>query len=129
MNIKEVREIDVLNLGAGVQSTTLYLMACRGELKIDYAIFADTGDEPAAVYQHLAWLQTLAGPPILVRSRGRLSDHLALGENSTGQKFAVIPAFTLGSAESSLKAKGPPRFKAGEALFTSFLVVPIASQQ
>lgn len=47
----------VLSLGAGVQSTTIALMAARGEiLAPDCAIFADTGDEPAAVYRHLAWL-------------------------------------------------------------------------
>lgn len=47
----------VLSLGAGVQSTTIALMAARGEIPVpDCAIFADTGDEPAAVYEHLAWL-------------------------------------------------------------------------
>lgn len=49
----------VLSLGAGVQSTTLALMAARGEIEApDCAIFADTGDEPAAVYEHLAWLMS-----------------------------------------------------------------------
>lgn len=44
----------VLSLGAGVQSTTLALMASGGELpKPDAAIFADTGWEPKAVYEHL----------------------------------------------------------------------------
>jgi hypothetical protein len=47
----------VLSLGAGVQSTTIALMAAWGEIPApDCAIFADTGDEPAAVYEHLAWL-------------------------------------------------------------------------
>jgi 3'-phosphoadenosine 5'-phosphosulfate sulfotransferase (PAPS reductase)/FAD synthetase len=47
----------VISLGAGVQSTTLLLLAHRGELPggpVDYAIFADTGWEPAGVYRHLA---------------------------------------------------------------------------
>ena len=46
-------ELHILNLGAGVQSTTLYLMFMRGDIKpqIDYAIFADTGEEPEAVYR------------------------------------------------------------------------------
>jgi hypothetical protein len=43
----------VLSLGAGVQSTTLLLMACEGMLKLDCAIFADTGWEPRQVYEHL----------------------------------------------------------------------------
>ena len=34
---------NILNLGAGVQSTALYLMSIDGEVpKFDYAIFADT---------------------------------------------------------------------------------------
>jgi len=36
-----VREVHVLNLGAAVQSTKLYL-----EFGHDAAIFADTGEEP-----------------------------------------------------------------------------------
>lgn len=41
-----------------MQSTTLALMAAQGRITPmpDGAIFADTGDEPAAVYKHLAWL-------------------------------------------------------------------------
>ena len=49
--------LSILSLGAGVQSTTVLLMSCVGELpKLDCAIFADTGWEPAAVYEHLTWL-------------------------------------------------------------------------
>lgn len=46
----------ILSLGAGVQSTTLALMAAHGEIGAmpDCAIFADTGWEPKAVYEHLA---------------------------------------------------------------------------
>ena len=91
-----MKEFHILNLGAGVQSSTLYLMFLRGDLKpqIDYAIFADTGEEPTPVYRHLEWLQSLNGPRILVRSIGRLGEHLKHGRNSTGQRFASIPAFT-----------------------------------
>ena len=48
-----------LSLGAGVQSTTLALMAAKGEIgpMPDAAIFADTGWEPAHVYKHLDWLE------------------------------------------------------------------------
>jgi hypothetical protein len=52
-------KLRVLSLGAGVQSTTIALMAARGEIPApDCAIFADTGDEPKAVYEHLAWLSS-----------------------------------------------------------------------
>ncbi len=47
----------VLSCGAGVQSSTVLLMAVEGELPpIDVAIFADTGLEPPDVY---AWLDVL----------------------------------------------------------------------
>jgi hypothetical protein len=49
----------ILSLGAGVQLTTLALLAVRGELPLPQAaIFADTGWEPAAVYDTIAWLRT-----------------------------------------------------------------------
>jgi hypothetical protein len=53
--------IHILSLGAGVQSSTLALMAARGDLAgygpPHCAIFADTGDEPAEVYSWLEWLK------------------------------------------------------------------------
>jgi hypothetical protein len=71
----------VLNLGAGVQSTTLYLWALDGHLQIDRAIFADTGDEPEAVYRHLDFLKSLGGPEIEVVKpfATSLSDNLIHG--------------------------------------------------
>jgi hypothetical protein len=102
-------EIHILNLGAGVQSTMLYMLAAQHHPailatmpKIDYAIFADVGEEPAAVYRHLEWLKTIGGPEILVRSTGsRLGDDLIHGTvgrtgrtGRTGRRFATIPAFT-----------------------------------
>jgi hypothetical protein len=114
--------VSVLNLGAGVQSTTIYLMACENRRVLDmraaaalpggeglspfeplpfpavgevnFAIFADTQDEPEEVYRHVEWLQGLNGVPIFVRTKGRLSADLRNGTNSTGGRFASIPAFT-----------------------------------
>jgi hypothetical protein len=70
----------VLSLGAGVQSTTLALMAAHGEIgpMPDCAIFADTQAEPAAVYEHLNWLM---GPsilpfPVAIVTAGSLLDDL-----------------------------------------------------
>ena len=53
------RALHVISLGAGVQSTTLALMAAHGEIEPmpDAAIFADTGAEPPEVYEHLEWLR------------------------------------------------------------------------
>jgi hypothetical protein len=92
-----MQEYHVLNLGAGVQSTTLYLMARDGRFPCDVAIFADTGEEPSAVYRHLEWLQSLGTPPILIRSAGRLGDDMIRGRGPT-QRSVSIPAFTLGEA-------------------------------
>lgn len=47
----------ILSLGAGVQSTAVAILAARGDLpRLDAAIFADTGWEPKAVYEHLGRL-------------------------------------------------------------------------
>jgi hypothetical protein len=86
----------ILNLGAGVQSTTLFLMLIDGDLPpVDYAIFADTGDEPQDVYQHLEFLKTLGGPEIVVcrASETSLGDNLRNGINSTGQRYVAIPTY------------------------------------
>lgn len=87
----------IQNNGLGVQSTTIFMMAHEGLIEpLDYSIFADTQEEPEAVYQHLEWLRRVPAPvpTILVGTAGRLGDDLCKGENSTGQRFASIPAFT-----------------------------------
>jgi hypothetical protein len=66
----------VLSLGAGVQSSCLLLLSLAGELpRVDAAVFADTGWEPRAVYQHLARLEAAAaeaGVPVYRVSAGNL---------------------------------------------------------
>src|SRR5690606_33579649 len=61
-------DLRVISLGAGVQSTTLILMAARGEFDVmpDCAIFADTQWEPKAVYEHLDWLEREVGHIIML---------------------------------------------------------------
>lgn len=85
----------VLSLGAGVQSTTLALMAARGEIEPpDCAIFADTGAEPLHVYSHLARLKMLLPFDVEIISVGSLKQHLVDGKRSDGRAFlASIPAF------------------------------------
>lgn len=86
----------VLSLGAGVQSTTLALMAAHGEVgpMPDCAIFADTGWEPAAVMDHLAWLMSpnVLPFPVHIVSAGNIRDNLL--EAAAGERWASIPAFT-----------------------------------
>lgn len=69
-----VARLRVLSLGAGVQSTTLALMAAHGEIgpMPDCAIFADTQGEPEAVYRHLDWLEEQLPFPVHRVSRGSL---------------------------------------------------------
>jgi hypothetical protein len=88
---------NILSLGAGIQSTACYLLAMAGEIPgIDVAIFADTQDEPASVYRHLKWLESLHGPAILVRTAGRLGDMLLNGRKTHRAALASIPAYTAG---------------------------------
>lgn len=86
----------VLSLGAGVQSTTLALMAAHGEIgpMPDCAIFADTGWEPKAVYEHLAWLMSpnVLPFPVHIVSAGDIRADLVAGAH--GKRWASIPAFT-----------------------------------
>jgi hypothetical protein len=86
----------VLNLGAGVQSTAIFLMLADGELPaVDFAVFADVGDEPEFVYDHLRYLIGLNVMPVHICSQGRLGDDLICGQNSSGGgggRFVSIPA-------------------------------------
>jgi hypothetical protein len=65
--------IRILSLGAGVQSSTLALMAAKGIGPIpDCAIFADTHHEPKAVYDWLDWLEPELPFPVYRVSHGDL---------------------------------------------------------
>ena len=95
------KEIHVVSLGAGVQSSAMYLMDCDNELdvKFDYCIFADVGDEPIAVMQHLKWLQDQGGCEILIRSKGCLGDDIL---NKDLERVSSIPCFTYNEAAKSV---------------------------
>lgn len=71
----------VLNLGLGVQSTTLYLMACHDEIqpRPEFAIFADPGSERQKSYEMLEFLQEYGKAyhfPIVVISAGNLFENM-----------------------------------------------------
>ncbi len=96
-----VPKLRILSLGAGVQSTTMALMAAHGEFEHmpDCAIFADTGWEPKAVYEHLAWLMSgnVLPFPVHVVQRGNLRDDLLLKAGGKSEKrMAQAPFFTSG---------------------------------
>lgn len=86
-------KLNILSLGAGVQSTVLALMACDGSLPgLDAAIFADTGWEPPAVYEQVDRLDAelnLVGIPLYRVSKGNLrSDAI-----DPVHRYASIPYF------------------------------------
>lgn len=64
----------IISLGAGVQSSTMALMAAAGEIAPmpDGAIFADTMHEPKAVYEWLDWLEPRLPFPVWRVSAGDL---------------------------------------------------------
>lgn len=67
--------IHIISLGAGVQSSTMSLMAACGEITPmpTAAIFADTGEEPDEVYIWLKKLEGLLPFPVHRVKRGQLS--------------------------------------------------------
>lgn len=89
--------IRVISLGAGVQSTTLALMAAKGEIgpMPDCAIFADTGWEPTRVHQHLAWLvQQLPFPVHTVSLGSSIREDAIAGASPRAGRYGTIPWFT-----------------------------------
>ena len=71
--------INLISLGAGVQSSTLALMANQGKFaqgRPYAAIFADTGWEPKATYDYLDFLEKELDYPVYRVSAGNLRDKI-----------------------------------------------------
>lgn len=95
-------QYNYLSLGAGVQSSTMALMAAKGEITPmpDAAIFADTHAEPQSVYDWLEWLEQQLPFPVITVSKGDLeAEALKMRVTKDGRKFSSsdIPLFTLNS--------------------------------
>lgn len=96
--VRNRRQTVVLSLGAGVQSTVLALMADRGENGLsppDFAIFADTGWEPPAVYDHLEWLTQQLSFEVIKVQAGNIRESILSGTNPEGRNFLDIPVFLI----------------------------------
>ena len=99
------RPLRVLSLGAGVQSTTVLLLSCHGQLPwLDVAIFADTGWEPPSVYRHLDWLTKESasnGIPVHVVRQGNIKqdalESQVRGKAEGGKRWASMPYFVQGA--------------------------------
>ena len=92
--------IHILSLGAGVQSSTLALMAAKGLVTPmpDCAIFADTQAEPPSVYKWLDWLEKQLPFPVHRVTAGSLTERITttrLNRKTGAPYFSnMIPAFT-----------------------------------
>jgi hypothetical protein len=95
----------IINLGAGVQSSTMALMAAKGEITPmpDCAIFADTQAEPDSVYEWLDWLEKELPFPVYRVTKGSLTEKSLTPAIATakakkykeGEKYMkrIIPVF------------------------------------
>lgn len=107
--------INIISLGAGVQSTTMALKAAHGEFlpMPDAAIFADTGAKPTHIYRHLDWLEKqLPFPVVRVMHKDGLRRNLE--ESLQGGRFAGAPFYTesdTGRAEGMLRRQCTREFK------------------
>jgi hypothetical protein len=107
--------IRIISLGAGVQSTTMALMAAHGEIgpMPDCAVFADTGNEPAAVYEHVRWMRSsnVLPFPVHVITAGNLGEAImasARGESKKGS-HARPPFYVRSVSARGLETEGMVR--------------------
>jgi hypothetical protein len=89
--------LKILSLGAGVQSSTMALMADQGAFgdKPDAAVFADTGWEPKPVIEHLNYLRTILSYPVYIVKKGNIKDDILTALGPGGNQFASAPFYTL----------------------------------
>lgn len=103
--------IYLISLGAGVQSSTMALMAAAGEITPmpQAAIFADTQAEPASVYRWLDWLEKQLPFPVHRVSKGNLeAEGLLMRRSRKGVLYSKtdIPFFTLSPDGEKGKIRG-----------------------
>jgi hypothetical protein len=118
--------IHLISLGAGVQSSTMALMAAVGEITPmpTAAIFADTQAEPASVYKWLDWLETQLPFPVYRVTKGSLSvDALKTRVSAKGITYGVIqiPFFTLNDLGETGKI-------GGRKCTSAYKIIPIVAQ-
>jgi hypothetical protein len=94
-----ISPVHVISLGAGVQSSTMALMAAHGEITPmpNCAIFADTMAEPASVYKWLDWLESKLPFPVVRVSAGSLakkSSETYFSKRNQKETVTGIPVFS-----------------------------------
>ena len=95
--------VHCISLGAGVQSSTMALMAKHGLIKPmpDFAIFADTKSEPKSVYDWLDYLETELPFPVKRLTKGNLGDYATTVRKSKNGNYwtgGQPPVFAIGDS-------------------------------
>lgn len=90
--------LNILALGIGTQSTTLYYMSALDIIKpYNYAIFVDPGREKKETYEYLKmlieWGKKNNAPEIIIYHEKNLYEDLLNCTNSNGNSFITIPAY------------------------------------
>ena len=90
--------IHIISLGAGVQSSTMALMAAHGEITPTptCAIFADTQAEPRDTYDFLDYLAEVLPFPIHRVTAGSLLDNILANKTLSGHEYQDVPWRTYG---------------------------------
>ena len=90
-----MKQLKIISLGAGVQSSVLALMSAKGELPlVDHCIFSDTGAEPDSVYRYLNFLQKeLPFPVHIVKHKEGLTKGIEDAVNK-GERVGNPPLYT-----------------------------------
>lgn len=109
-----------ISLGAGVQSTALYVasaLGLHGVPPAGIAVFADTGDEPQWVYDQLDsledWGRENGGAEIRRVQKGVLSEW-TIQRQRDGKRFVSVPLYTAsasGDKEGMLRRQCTREFK------------------
>lgn len=94
--------MNVLSLGAGVQSSALLLMCYEGEIAPlpSHAVFADTQSEPRAVYEYLEYLKDIVSDKIEVRTvtQGSLKDDFLGAVEGRNKRCSQPPFYVINRA-------------------------------
>lgn len=90
--------LNIISLGAGVQSSAMALMAAEGIITPmpDGAIFADTQSEPAAVYRQLEFLESRLPFPVYRVTAGSLREQILAAMTGEARMDGRPPFFTRG---------------------------------
>ena len=95
--------LTVISLGAGVQSSTMALMANEGLITPmpTCAIFADTQNEPKYIYEYLDYLKGILKYPVYTVTKGNIKEDM-LKVTSGGYTFPTAPFYTLKNGKKGM---------------------------